>query len=88
MRKLNDGIEPLANQIMTVSLGLIQSFKASTVLEDAFLVVGTMAAALETKSSITPKGSDAVYSFGPVGSYVRETCGGCCSIYCTAMDGG
>ncbi|EJD04944.1 ARM repeat-containing protein [Fomitiporia mediterranea MF3/22] len=51
VRKLNDGIEPLANQIMTVLLGLIQSVKTSTVLEDAFLVVGTMASALEVKFS-------------------------------------
>ena len=36
---------------MTVLLGLIQSVKTSTVLEDAFLVVGTMAGALETKFS-------------------------------------
>jgi len=41
----------LANQIMTVLLGLIQSSKTSTVLEDAFLVVGTMAEALEQKFS-------------------------------------
>ena len=34
---------------MTVLLTLIQSIKTSTVLEDAFLVVGTMAAALELK---------------------------------------
>ncbi|KAH8110302.1 ARM repeat-containing protein [Phellopilus nigrolimitatus] len=47
VRKLGDGIEPLADQILTVSLDLIQSSKTSTVLEDAFLVVGTMAAALE-----------------------------------------
>ncbi|KAI5118628.1 hypothetical protein M0805_006995 [Coniferiporia weirii] len=51
VRKLGEGIEPLANQIMTVLLGLIQSIKTSTVLEDAFLVVGTMAAALEVKFS-------------------------------------
>ncbi|KAH8112102.1 ARM repeat-containing protein [Phellopilus nigrolimitatus] len=51
VRKLGDGIEPLADQIMTVLLGLIQSSKTSTVLEDAFLVVGTMAAALEVKFS-------------------------------------
>ncbi|THH07579.1 hypothetical protein EW145_g3285 [Phellinidium pouzarii] len=51
VRKLGDGIEPLANQVMTVLLALIQSVKTSTVLEDAFLVVGTMAAALEVKFS-------------------------------------
>ncbi|KAL5520367.1 hypothetical protein ACEPAG_9591 [Sanghuangporus baumii] len=49
IRKLNDGIGPLADQIMTVLLGLIGSVKTSTVLEDAFLVVGTMASALEIK---------------------------------------
>lgn len=43
MRKLNDGIEPLATQIMTLLLGLLQSTKVSTVHEDTFLVVGTMA---------------------------------------------
>lgn len=36
---------------MTVLLGLISSSKTSTVLEDAFTVVGTMASALETKFS-------------------------------------
>ncbi|KAH8105806.1 armadillo-type protein [Phellopilus nigrolimitatus] len=46
--KLGNGIEPLADQTMIVLLGLIQS---STVLEDAFLAVGTMAAALEVKFS-------------------------------------
>ena len=41
MRKLQSGIEPLANQIMTIVLRLIQcAGKTSTVLEDAFLVVG------------------------------------------------
>ena len=44
VRKLGSGIEPLANQVMTVLLTLIQSIKTSTVLEDAFLVVGAMAA--------------------------------------------
>lgn len=51
VRKLGEGIEPLANQIMTVLLALIQTVKASTVQEDAFLVVGTMASALELKFS-------------------------------------
>ncbi|PAV15828.1 ARM repeat-containing [Pyrrhoderma noxium] len=51
VRKLGDGIEPLANQIMTVLLTLIQTVKTSTVQEDAFLVVGTMASALEVKFS-------------------------------------
>lgn len=48
---MGDGIEPLANQIMTVLLTLIQTVKTSTVQEDAFLVVGTMASALEVKFS-------------------------------------
>lgn len=44
MRKLNDGIQPLADRIMTLILQLIQSAgKTSTVLEDAFLVVGSLA---------------------------------------------
>ncbi|KAF5314247.1 hypothetical protein D9619_011781 [Psilocybe cf. subviscida] len=48
IRKLNDGIQPLADRIMTVILQLIQSAgKTSTVLEDAFLVVGSMASALD-----------------------------------------
>lgn len=45
IRKLNEGILPLADQIMTLVLRLIQSAgKASTILEDAFLVVGSLAA--------------------------------------------
>ena len=41
IRKLNEGIQPLADRIMTLILQLIQSAgKASTILEDAFLVVG------------------------------------------------
>ncbi|KAF9480274.1 ARM repeat-containing protein [Pholiota conissans] len=48
VRKLNDGIQPLADRIMTLILQLIQSAgKTSTVLEDAFLVVGALASALE-----------------------------------------
>ena len=44
VRKLEDGIEPLADKIMTIILQLIQSAgKSSTVLEDGLLVVGTMA---------------------------------------------
>lgn len=47
-RKLGAEIQPLANQIMTLVLQLIQvAGKQSTVLEDAFLVVGNMASALE-----------------------------------------
>ncbi|KAL0952370.1 hypothetical protein HGRIS_006648 [Hohenbuehelia grisea] len=48
IRKLGDGIQPLADRIMTLLLQLIQAAgKTSTVLEDAFLVVGSLAAALE-----------------------------------------
>ncbi|KAI0070966.1 ARM repeat-containing protein [Panus rudis PR-1116 ss-1] len=48
IRKLNEGIQPLADRIMTTVLNLIQSAgKTSTVLEDAFLVVGALTAALE-----------------------------------------
>ncbi|KAH8109142.1 armadillo-type protein [Phellopilus nigrolimitatus] len=46
---LCNGIEPLADQIMTVLLGLTRSSKTSAVLEDAFLIAGTMAATLEVK---------------------------------------
>lgn len=47
-RKLGAEIQPLADQIMTLILRLIQvAGKQSTVLEDAFLVVGNMATALE-----------------------------------------
>ncbi|KAF8889026.1 armadillo-type protein [Infundibulicybe gibba] len=49
VRKLNEGIQPLADRIMTIILQLIQAAgKTSTVLEDAFLVVGSMASALES----------------------------------------
>ncbi|ETW79902.1 hypothetical protein HETIRDRAFT_459766 [Heterobasidion irregulare TC 32-1] len=52
IRKLNDGIQPLADRIMTLILQLIQSAgKASTILEDAFLVVGSLAAAIEQQFS-------------------------------------
>ncbi|KAF5376143.1 hypothetical protein D9615_007702 [Tricholomella constricta] len=48
IRKLNDGIQPLADRVMTLILQLIQAAgKTSTVLEDAFLVVGSLASALE-----------------------------------------
>ncbi|CAG7851283.1 Importin subunit beta-1 {ECO:0000250/UniProtKB:Q06142} AltName: Full=Importin-95 {ECO:0000250/UniProtKB:Q06142}; AltName: Full=Karyopherin subunit beta-1 {ECO:0000250/UniProtKB:Q06142}; AltName: Full=Karyopherin-95 {ECO:0000250/UniProtKB:Q06142} [Serendipita indica DSM 11827] len=47
-RKLGREIQPLADKIMTLVLQLIQvAGKQSTVLEDAFLVVGNMASALE-----------------------------------------
>ncbi|THU97897.1 ARM repeat-containing protein [Dendrothele bispora CBS 962.96] len=49
IRKLNVGIQPLADRIMTLILQLIQcAGKTSTVLEDAFLVVGSLASALES----------------------------------------
>ncbi|KAJ6598685.1 armadillo-type protein [Mycena sp. CBHHK59/15] len=52
IRKLNGGIQPLSDRIMTLLLQLIQAAgKTSTVLEDAFLVVGALAAALETNFS-------------------------------------
>jgi importin subunit beta-1 len=48
IRRLNNGIQPLADRIMTLILQLIQAAgKTSTVLEDAFLVVGSLASALE-----------------------------------------
>ncbi|KII83643.1 hypothetical protein PLICRDRAFT_180247 [Plicaturopsis crispa FD-325 SS-3] len=48
IRKLGDGIQPMADRIMTLVLQLIQAAgKTSTVLEDAFLVVGSLASALE-----------------------------------------
>lgn len=44
IRKLNAGIQPLADRVMTLILQLIQAAgKTSTVLEDAFLVVGSLA---------------------------------------------
>lgn len=43
VRKLNDGIQPLADRIMTLILQLIQAAgRTSTVLEDTFLVVGAL----------------------------------------------
>ncbi|THG96021.1 hypothetical protein EW026_g5732 [Hermanssonia centrifuga] len=48
IRKLGQGIQPLADRIMTLVLQLIQAAgKTSTILEDAFLVVGSLASALE-----------------------------------------
>jgi len=48
VRKLNSGIQPLSDRIMTLVLQLIQAAgKTSTVLEDSFLVVGSLASALE-----------------------------------------
>ncbi|KAF8335779.1 karyopherin Kap95 [Cantharellus anzutake] len=48
IRKLGAEINPLVDRIMTNTLQLVRSAgKQSTVLEDAFLVVGTMASALE-----------------------------------------
>ncbi|KAG1838676.1 armadillo-type protein, partial [Suillus tomentosus] len=48
IRRLSGGIQPMADRIMTLVLQLIQGAgKTSTVLEDAFLVVGSLAAALE-----------------------------------------
>ncbi|KAF8720311.1 hypothetical protein AX14_011024 [Amanita brunnescens Koide BX004] len=50
VRKLSDGIQPLADRVMTLVLQLIQAAgKTSTVLEDAFLVVGSLASALESR---------------------------------------
>ncbi len=50
IRKLGAGILPLADRIMTLVLQLIQSAgKTSTVLEDTFLVVGSLSAAIEAK---------------------------------------
>ncbi|KNZ75553.1 Importin subunit beta-1 [Termitomyces sp. J132] len=48
IRKLEKGIQPLSDRVMTLVLQLIQAAgKTSTVLEDAFLVVGSLASALE-----------------------------------------
>ena len=50
IRKLGAGIQPLADRIMTLIIQLIQSAgKTSTILEDAFLVVGSLSAAIEVK---------------------------------------
>ncbi|KAG6861797.1 hypothetical protein C0995_011677 [Termitomyces sp. Mi166 len=48
IRKLEKGIQPLSDRVMTLVLRLIQAAgKTSTVLEDAFLLVGSLASALE-----------------------------------------
>ncbi|TFK48303.1 ARM repeat-containing protein [Heliocybe sulcata] len=48
IRRLGDGVQPLADRIMTLILQLIEcAAKSSTVMEDAFLVVGTLSTALE-----------------------------------------
>ncbi|KAN0079953.1 Armadillo-type fold [Tylopilus felleus] len=48
VRRLSDGIQPMADRIMTIVLELIRAAgKTSTILEDAFLVVGSLASALE-----------------------------------------
>ncbi|KAG1728943.1 hypothetical protein EDD22DRAFT_1015595 [Suillus occidentalis] len=45
---LAGGIQPMADRIMTLILQLIQGAgKTSTVLEDAFLVIGSLAAAID-----------------------------------------
>ncbi|ESK93922.1 karyopherin kap95 [Moniliophthora roreri MCA 2997] len=52
IRKLGSGIQPMADRIMTLGLQLIQTAgKTSTVLEDAFLVIGSLASALEANFS-------------------------------------
>ncbi|KAI0092262.1 armadillo-type protein [Irpex rosettiformis] len=52
IRKLGQGVQPLADRIMTLILSLIQrASKTSTVLEDTFLVVGSLASALEQNFS-------------------------------------
>ncbi|KAF9813282.1 hypothetical protein IEO21_05666 [Rhodonia placenta] len=52
VRRLGDGIQPMADRIMTLILQLMASAgKTSTILEDAFLVVGSLAAALEQQFS-------------------------------------
>ena len=52
IRKLEDGIQPLADRIMTLILQLINAAgKTSTLVEDAFLVVGALSAALEQNFS-------------------------------------
>ena len=44
VRRLGGGIQPMADRVMTLVLQLIQAAgKTSTILEDAFLVVGAMA---------------------------------------------
>ena len=44
VRKLQDGIQPLADRIMTVILQLITAAgKTATVLEAAFMLIGALA---------------------------------------------
>jgi importin subunit beta-1 len=44
VRKLSEGIQPLADRIMTIILQLISAAgKTATVLEDAFMLVGALA---------------------------------------------
>lgn len=44
VRRLGGEIQPMADRVMTLVLQLIQAAgKTSTILEDAFLVVGAMA---------------------------------------------
>ena len=50
--QIGSGVELLANQTMTVLLTLIKSIKTSTVLEDAFLVLGAMAAGMKKYDAI------------------------------------
>ncbi len=50
IRKLGEGIQPLADRIMTLLLQLINAAgKTSTLVEDSFLVVGALSAALEQR---------------------------------------
>ncbi|CUA76060.1 Importin subunit beta-1 [Rhizoctonia solani] len=47
IRKMGGQVKPLADRIMTLTLRLVQAAgKQSTILEDGFLVVGTMSSAL------------------------------------------
>ncbi len=47
VRRLNEGVQPLADRIMTIMLQLISAAgKTSTVLEDAFFVVGSLASGM------------------------------------------
>ena len=59
IRKLNVGIQPLADRIMTLILQLIQAAgKTSTVVEDAFLVVGSLASGQDAFYFAVMKPSD------------------------------
>lgn len=54
IRKLGAGIQPLADRIMTLTLQLIQAAgKTSTVLEDAFLTVGTLASGMSCQYRVS-----------------------------------